>query len=149
MDINNSQCEKCVAMLSTIVEKVVAGDSCRECGRYRFKSSEPSYLYLLTHPILRLHQVGIGTVGKDKGRLEKHLKDGWIAFGIWHGDQRTTFLWEVRIFAAIKKSLYLQEPQGIDPMGKWVDTWSESISADAISASEIASLISTLVGRKY
>lgn len=149
MDINNSQCEKCLAILSPIVEKVVAGESCQECGRYRFNVSEPSFLYLLTHPILKLHQVGIGTVGKDKGRLEKHLKDGWVAFGIWHGDQRTTFLWEKKIFAQVKKILSAQASKGVDPMGKWVDTWSESISADAISASEIASLISTLVGRKY
>lgn len=139
------ECAKCLFLLSPVVEKVLAGDSCRECGRYRFQSSELSYLYLLTHPILRLHQVGIGTVGKDKGRLKKLLTEGWTAFGIWHGDQRTTFLWEARIFAAIKKSANFQDSDGVDPMGKWVDTWSESISADAISALEIEKIITKII----
>jgi hypothetical protein len=132
-------------MCSPVVEKVLAGNSCKECGRYRFDPSEPSYLYLLTHPTLKLHQVGIGTIGKDKGRLDKLLKEGWLAFGIWHGDQRTTFLCEKKVFAQIKKIVSDKDSQGADPMGKWVDTWSESISADAISASEIEKIISKIV----
>lgn len=143
-----TKCEKCLFMLSPVVEKVLAGSSCRECGRYRFESSEPSYLYLLTHPTLKLHQVGIGTIEKDKGRLEKLLKEGWIAFGIWHGDQRTTFLWERKVFAQIKKIVSGKDSQGEDPMGKWVDTWSESISADAIGAPEIEKIISKIIKSK-
>ena len=145
MTVINTQCEKCLFMLSPVVEKVLAGNSCKECGRYRFDPNELSYLYLLTHPTLKLHQVGIGTIGKDKGRLEKLLKEGWIAFGIWHGDQRTTFLYEKKVFAQIKKIVSGKDSPGADPMGKWVDTWSESISADAISVQEIAKIITKIV----
>ena len=145
MDIDNSQCEKCLSMLSSVVERVRAGDSCRECGRYRFQSNEPSYLYLLTHPILKLHQVGIGTIGKDKGRLEKLLKEGWVAFGIWHGDKGKTFQWEKKVFALLKERLQPVGASVPDPMGTWVGTWAESISADAISASEIEKIISKII----
>lgn len=145
MTVTSTQCEECLFMRSPVVEKVLAGNSCKECGRYRFVPSEPSYLYLMTHPTLKLHQVGIGTIGKDKGRLDKLLKEGWLAFGIWHGDQRTTFLYEKKVFAQIKKIVSGKNFQGVDPMGKWVDTWSESISADVISASEIEKIITKIV----
>lgn len=141
----HSECNRCSALVSPIVEKVLAGDSCKECGRYSFKAGLPSYLYLLTHPTLKLHQIGIGTVGKDKDRLAKLLIDGWIAFGIWHGDRRTTFLWEKKIFTAIKKILTPRQNDGVAPFGKWVVTWSESISAEAISASEIEKIIAKVI----
>ena len=141
----STECGKCPFWISSVVEKVLAGDSCKECGCYRFDPDEPSYLYLLTHPTLKLHQVGIGTIGKDKGRLDMLLKEGWIAFGIWHGDQRTRFLQEKKVFAQIKEIVSGKDSQGEDPMGKWVDTWSESISADAISVKEIAKIITKIV----
>lgn len=137
----STECEKCWARFSPVVEKVVAGNSCRECGRYSFERSVPSYLYLLTHPTLRLHKVGIGTFGKDKGRLEQLFADGWVVFGIWHGEQKMTFLWEKKIFAEIIKVVSPQKSAEVEPFGKWVDTWSESISADAITAPEISKII--------
>lgn len=141
----SAECERCLFLISPIIEKVLVGDSCHECGRYRFDPSVLSYLYLLTHPTLKLHQVGIGTIRKDKGRLEKLLKEGWTVFGIWHGDQRTTFLWEKKIFAQVKKIISAQKSENPNPIGKWVGTWSESISADAISATEIEKIISKIV----
>lgn len=140
-----TECEKCRASVSLVVVKILAGNTCPECGRYRFESSEPSYLYLLTEPTLKLHKVGIGTAGKDKGRLEQLLKDGWVAYGIWHSNQRTTFLWEKKIFAEIKKLISSQVSPAVEPFGKWVDTWSESISADAIAVTEIEKIISKIV----
>lgn len=132
-------------MVSPVVEKVAAGNSCRECGRYRFEASQPSYMYLLTHPSLRLHKVGIGTTSKDKGRLEQLINSGWVAFGIWHGDQRTTFLWEKIFFAEVKKIILAQETSKGEPFGKWVDNWSESISAEELSVTEIAKIIEKII----
>lgn len=145
MSITSTTCEKCQACVSLVVEKVVAGNSCRECGRYRFESGDLSYLYLLTHVGLKLNKVGIGTVDKDRGQLEQLLKDGWIAFGIWHGDQRKTFLWEKKIFAELKRFLDSEGSAEIEPFGTWVDTWSESISTEAISVTDIEKIISKII----
>lgn len=145
MSALSSTCDKCNANVSSLVEKVTSGNSCRECGRYRFEPTELSYLYLLTHPKLKLSKIGIGTVGKDKGRLENLLKDGWLAHGIWHADQRQTFLWEKKIFAEIKRAVSSEEFIGAEPMGRWVDTWSESVNSEAISTTEIAQIIQKII----
>lgn len=131
------ECEKCQAALSPAVAKVLVGSNCNECGRYRFASTQPSYLYFFTHPEERIHTIGIGTIGKGHGRIEMLLENGWIAYGIWHGDQRTTFLWEKKIFAELKKSIDTQED--------WGTTWPQSISADSITAPKIAEIIARTV----
>lgn len=60
---------------------------------------DSSYLYLLTHPELKLHKIGIGTVGADKGHLQQLIDLGWVSQGMWHNsDKRRTFQWEKEIF---------------------------------------------------
>lgn len=141
-------CLKCGAVLTPHIPKVVCGGNCRECGRYAYFVEQPSYLYLLTNQQLKSHRVGIGTVGKDKDHLAKLLEAGWLVHGIWHGnDKRKTFQWEKEVFEVIKAKLSLSTSDLSDSMGRWDRSWSESVSAEAISVSEIAKLITKVTSR--
>jgi hypothetical protein len=108
-----------------------------------------SYLYLLTHPDLNLHKVGIGTVGKDKGRMQQYLDQGWLSQGIWrHSDKRRTFQWEKEIFAQLQQRFTKLNNGETGFVGKSDKHWFEGVSAGAISSGELSRLISTVVGQK-
>ena len=51
---------------------------CRYCARHGFDYLAPSVVYLITHPQLGAHKVGI--TGVDTTRLEAWRKHGWQAF---------------------------------------------------------------------
>lgn len=135
-------CLKCGAVLTPHIPKVVCGNNCRECGRYAYFVDQPSYLYLLTNQQFKLHKIGIGTVGKDKDHLAKLVESGWLVHGLWHdSDKRKTFQWEKEVFKEIKAKLSLSSSDLSESMGRWDRSWSESVSAEEISVSEIAKLI--------
>lgn len=146
MSNENHDCTKCGELLTPRIPKVACGSNCRECGRYSYRANQPSYLYLLTHQQLKLHKIGIGTVGKDKGHLQQLINEGWTAHGLWHErDKRRTFQWERTVFEQLKLKLPLtgQERPGL--IGRWDRSWVESVSAQAISVSALAQLISQVV----
>jgi hypothetical protein len=100
----------------------------------------------LTHQQLKLHKIGIGTVGKDKNRMQQLIQEGWIVHGLWHeGSKRKTFLWEQEIFKQLKVKFSSFESHVPGLMGRSDRNWSESVSAEAISVSEIVKLISLIV----
>lgn len=133
MEQSHYQCEKCDLILSHFVEKVQPIQNCNECGRYSFKESEPSYLYLITHPQLKLHKVGIGTVGKDKNRLQTFVSQGWVVAGLWHEKSKElTFKYETQFFSRLKTMVESNPALNTDATGKWLDMWSESIDAEQI-----------------
>jgi hypothetical protein len=108
-----------------------------------------SYLYLLTHPDLNLHKVGIGTVGKDKGRMQQYLDQGWLSQGIWrHSDKRRTFQWERQVFETLNHRFIAAGPDAPGFVGASDRHWREAISADAISVTELSQLISQIVAKK-
>jgi hypothetical protein len=108
-----------------------------------------SYLYLLTQPELRVHKVGIGTRGKDKGRLQDLIDQGWISHGIWsHGDKQKTFQWEREVFTKLEIRFARASEDTPGFLGKSDKHWFEGISADAISVEELSDLISKVVGKK-
>jgi hypothetical protein len=149
--MNNAQqgCTKCGELLTPFIPTVACGSNCHECGKYRYRADQLSYLYLLTHQQLKLHKIGIGTVGKDKGHLEQLIGQGWTVHGLWHeSDKRATFQWERTIFEQLEIKLSLVAPRSPGFIGKLDKHWVESISAKAISVSVLAQLISTIVARK-
>lgn len=110
--------------------------------------SQASYLYLLTHPELKSHKVGIGTDGQDKGRMQRYIDQGWVSHGIWrHSDKRKTFQWEREIFAQLQLRFERDGKSKSGFVGKSDKHWFEGISADAISVPDLAVLISKVAGR--
>lgn len=140
------ECTKCSAIHTEQIQKVACGNSCRECGRYAYFADEPSYLYLLTNPSLDLHKIGISTVGKDKNYLQKLILAGWIVYGLWHtSEKRKTFQWEQAIFKELKVEI---DPVTHGFIGKSDKHWVESVSAQTISLTALADLISKVISSK-
>ena len=143
------ECTQCGEMLTEHIQGVECGNSCHECGRYSYRADQPSYLYLLTHPQLQLHKIGIGTAGKDKGQLELLVAQGWTVYGMWHdGDARRTFQWETAIFKKLEVAFATGETDSPGLIGRRDRSWVESISATAISVVALAELMSTVVSGK-
>lgn len=139
-------CQKCGAKLTEQIQKVVGGNNCRECGKYAYVADEPSYLYLLTNPGLALHKIGIGTVGKDKGRLQQLIHEGWTVYGLWHAaEKRKTFNWEQTIFKELKSEIGSVTPSLV---GRWDRDWVEGISAQTITITALAELINVVISTK-
>ena len=142
MEEPNISCDKCDLKLSHFIEKVQPRQNCKECGRYAYKENQPSYLYLITHPELKLHKVGIGTVGKDKNRLQNFVADGWIVAGLWHEESKErTFKYETQFFTRLKELTEDDPALGIAATGKWVGMWAELIDAEKIPLSVVLEMI--------
>lgn len=108
-----------------------------------------SYLYLLTNVQLGQHKIGIGTVGKDKNRLQELTQSGWEVQGLWHADEKhKTFKWEKEVFRQLKERFELAGPDLPGFIGRSDGHWFEGVSAQAISITELAQLISTVVPAK-
>ena len=143
------ECTKCSSLLSEHIQKVVCGNSCRECGRYAHFADEPSYLYLATNSSLDLHKIGIGTVGKDKKHMQQLIQAGWRVNGIWHeSDKHTTFRWEEEIFTQLTAKFDATNAEQLGFIGRRDRHWVESISSQAISIIDLAELLSTVVSSK-
>jgi len=96
-----------------------------------------------------LHKIGIGTVGKDKGYLERLIQDGWTVQGMWHHrDKHTTFQWEIKVFSQLQSKVAQVDSESPAFLGKRDKHWVENISAQAISATDLAHLMSTVVSGK-
>lgn len=149
MTDSHEDCAKCGAILTAQIQKVVCGNGCRECGRYAFRADQPSYLYLLTNEQLRLHKIGIGTVGKDRNHMQQLIQAGWRVNGIWHeSDKHTTFRWEEEIFKQLTAKFDATNAEQLGFIGRRDRHWVESISSQAISIIDLAELMSTVVSSK-
>lgn len=108
-----------------------------------------SYLYLLTNVQLGQHKIGIGTVGKDKNRLQQLIEAGWSNHGMWHAsDNGKTFQWEKEVFRQLKVRFDLAGPDSPGFVGRSDGHWFEGVSAQAISVAELAQLITSVVPAK-
>ena len=142
-------CTKCGAILTHHISTVACGNSCQECGRYAFRADRPSYLYLLTNQQLKLHKIGIGTVGKDKNFLQQLIQADWIVHGLWHSaDTRESFQWEKVIFKELETQINKADGQPQGFVGRHDRHWIESVSADAISVVALTKLITSVVSAK-
>ena len=108
-----------------------------------------SYLYLLTHPQLKLHKIGIGTAGKDKGRMQQLIDQGWVSHGLWHNNEkRITFQWEKQIYKQLQLRFAKAAPDAPGFVGQSDRHWFESVSAEAIALAELEQLITKVVTKK-
>jgi hypothetical protein len=143
-------CLRCGAILTEHIPKVACGNSCLECGRYAYRAEASSYLYLLTNVQLKIHKVGIGTVGRDKARLQILLDQGWSVAGIWHAkDKRITFRWERAVFKELQVRIAVTKSENSGFLGRSDKHWVESISGQFISASALAELMSSIVRDRH
>lgn len=145
MNFQSLDCANCGQCLSSFIERVCGAGNCLECGKYRYQSHQPAYLYLISHTEKKLHKIGFGRMGKEKNRLRTYVDEGWSVQGMWHAaDEKKVLGWERQIFASLREKFRELESTEVDPMGKWVEGWADSVSAHAISVKEIEVMIESI-----
>lgn len=142
----HSTCPTCDDQISSLIPFVTAGSKCGQCAHYRHSLDKPAFLYLISHPELNKHKIGIGIVNDKKSKIVELINQGYEVYGIWHTeDKRETYNWEQKVFKELKAKLQPQDENTPDPMGVWVRNWSESIAASAITLAEIEKIITKIV----
>jgi hypothetical protein len=103
---------------------------CSICADYRFNPAEPAIVYLVTHPILTAHKVGISNIHARQNRLKHWLLNGWQTFKTLHFDvgadaqqvEKAVLIW-------LRDDLELGPCLTKKECGHG---WSETVSADSI-----------------
>lgn len=112
-------------------------------------SPHPFYLYLVTHPHLMLHKIGIGTKGKDKGHLESLVGQGWEILGLWSDkNKHKPFQWEKLIFERLEAKAAEMDLVKPGLVGKRDKHWVEIITTELISGPDVTQLIQSVVSKK-
>lgn len=68
--------------VTPVIGTIRAGGGCRYCATKGLDYTAPALLYLITHPELEAHKVGIGS--PTAGRLAAHRKHGWTVYKTIH-----------------------------------------------------------------
>lgn len=76
------RCVTCNNEVTPVIGTIRAGGGCRYCATKGLDYTAPALLYLITHPELEAHKVGIGS--PTAGRLDTHRKHGWTVYNTIH-----------------------------------------------------------------
>lgn len=109
---------------------VRTGGGCRFCAPHGFQLDKPGFVYLVTHPALGAHKVGIA--GDATKRLEILSKGGWLLYKRLHFTDGThAYAVEQEIIRWWREDLLLP------PFLAQSDGWTETVDAEALSLPEI------------
>ena len=73
------KCKKCGRVVSPHYTTVKGGGGCRYCTELGIDYTGPGFIYLMTHPYLESHKIGIGGSKRtrNRDRVKDHQKSGW------------------------------------------------------------------------
>jgi hypothetical protein len=133
---------KCKHKWSSKPAHISLGSGCPNCAKGGIKTNIPGYIYLISHKDLNAYKIGIANSAKAKlnDRLHHHHSQGWSLVKRWDFERST-------IIQAVEKNVLteLRQEMQIPPYLSKIEMpfggWTETICADAISVSELASLI--------
>jgi hypothetical protein len=74
------QCLKCLREVEPTLSNVKNGVGCIYCRRSGLDLVAPAYLYLMSHPNLQAHKIGVGGRGTRSDRIQQHIKRGWVLY---------------------------------------------------------------------
>ncbi len=74
------RCTTCEQEVTPVIGTIRAGGGCKYCATKGLDYNAPALLYLITHPELEAHKVGIGS--PTAGRLDTHRKHGWKVYKV-------------------------------------------------------------------
>lgn len=98
---------------------------CPRCSVWGFKRTSPALVYLVTHPELKAHKIGVA--GIQTSRLYKHRKNGWRVVRTLEVEKGSSALF-------IEKSVISWfRTSGWPPAGRGYDGWTETVSEDAVT----------------
>ena len=77
------ECRKCGRIVFPTYSAIKKGQGgCRFCADFGIDYTGPGFIYLMTHPYLQAHKVGIGGSkrSRNRDRVAEHQKFGWDLF---------------------------------------------------------------------
>lgn len=103
---------------------------CRYCSVTGYKYAEPAFVYLISHPALSAHKIGIA--GMTSRRLDLHRGRGWQVYATLSFETgHDAFVVEQSVLSWIRNDLHLP------PYLADCDGWTESVDAEAISLPQL------------
>jgi hypothetical protein len=127
--------KKCGNLVTPTFQQIrEGGGGCRYCASWGFSYSDVANVYLITHPVLLAHKIGISNprakVSDD--RIYKHRKNGWHVHKVWtFPNGKIAEQIETRFLQIVRKDLKL--PPFLSKEEMPVDGYTETFSADGIS----------------
>jgi hypothetical protein len=119
---------------------------CRHCAKWGYQYDKESYIYLITHPQLESHKIGIANTSKLKknDRLHRHQKGGWLVFKTWYFEEgRTVEKIEKEVFRILRSEMRIKQHLSRSEMRYAGET--ETISADSITLLELEKIIKKVI----
>jgi hypothetical protein len=134
---------KCGREVNAPFERINSGNgACRYCANSGFQHGKRALLYLITHPVLNAHKVGIGNPSDLKGndRIEIHKKYGWLVHRTWEfKDGKYAQKVEKEVLRVIRKEIGLPVFLSTAEMPQAGHT--ETVGAEAITLLQLTGII--------
>lgn len=138
---------KCGREVNAPFERINAGHgACRYCATSGFQHGKKAVVYLITHPVLFAHKIGIGNPSDLRGndRMEIHKKYGWKMFKTWEfEDGKIAQKIEKEAFRVIRKEMQLPIFLSVSEMPQGGQT--ETVNADSITLVELEKIINKVI----
>lgn len=140
------KCLVCGQIVYPTFSNVNSGhNGCRYCAPAGFNMLGESYIYLISHPKLYAHKIGIGNVKKSMDRLGRFNSKGWETHKVWNFKTgREAIDIESLIFKFIRNELKLPIYLSYDQM-KSTGGHAETVGADSISLIELEKIIKKVI----
>jgi hypothetical protein len=140
------KCLVCEQVVYPTFSNVYNGhNGCRYCAPAGFNMYGESYIYLISHPTLYAHKIGIGNVKKNMDRLGRFNSKGWETYKVWKFNTgREVIDLESRIFKHIRNELKLPIYLSYDQM-KSTGGHAETVGADSITLLELEKIIKKVI----
>jgi hypothetical protein len=119
---------------------------CRYCAKWGFSYSDIANVYLITHPLLFAHKIGISNPNLKLyvDRINRHKKDGWQVYKIWNfPNGKIAEKIETRFLQILRKDLNI--PSYLSKEDMPFDGHTETFSADAISLIEAEKIVKGVI----
>ena len=102
-------CLVCGETVYPHLTSISKGGGCFYCAVAGIQMNKPSYVYLITHPELNAHKIGIGNKRKTRDRLKKFVNRGWKTYKVWDLDTGAEALKiEKAVFKILRKDMNLK-----------------------------------------
>lgn len=140
------KCLVCGQIVYPNFSNVYSGhNGCRYCAPAGFNMLSDSYIYLISHPKLYAHKIGIGNVKKNMDRLGRFNSRGWETHKVWKfktGKEAIDI--ETLIFKYIRSELKLPIYLSYDQM-KSTGGHAETVGADSITLLELEKIVNKVI----
>ena len=131
------ECMKCGRIVTPAYVAVNGGQGgCKYCASRGIDYSAPAFIYLITHPELGAHKVGIGNDKTRNNRIREHKRLGWVLYDsapLKSGDIAESIEKKVLVWIRGNRQLPIYLSSSEMPQGGY----SETFEADAISLVEV------------